>query len=1595
MTELVKEQPEQKEAVMAPQDYTGDPAANALVSSYIGNVKISGVICAAVFAPMLIFYLLKIVGLQLNFLSTSIIGILIVSALSGIIRKEIETYKRLVRVELQRQQGLRQLDTDIESAEWLNLILGRFWLIFEPVISDIVTGSVNQILDQYTPSFIDSIGLSEFTLGTVAPRLANFRGITKTDDDIIRFDCDAIFEPKDSEDLVVTKDERNSKIVLSTRIGKGVMGVEIPVLVKNIGFSAQAQIELQTMQGFPFVKIVKLQLPQHPSVQFVLKPLKGMDLMDLPGLNAFLQTLIRDIVGMLFVHPNAFVLDLDAIMNGDYVVGEQAIGILLIKVYEARGLKNMESFGVSDPFAKVKIGGKEVARTKIIDNNLNPYFNESFYVIVHSLNDTFELGIYDKDLIKDSMMGSYKSTLAEFGLDQNPKTNDMWKPLSMKESRQSGKDSKSSLPDLSMPSIGGKGGKSSKGDVRFELSFYPLPSVEQVADAAQQLTQDASRSANQQQSAPSAGVLRVTVHQLKELDTKRTNIGVFSPYVEVLHFGNVVFKSKVVKRKNNPSFEQTFQLFIRDTTFDQLKFVAYDHRELSNNVELGDCVLTLNEIIKNLNKKTNKIEWWSLRNVNSGQIRLSFQFTPVEFDHAVPHLSLTGKNIALPAIGVLRVKVIEALDLKNAQNVGISDPYVNIVYAGMIRAKTDIIESSLEPMWNETHYILVQDDSLKGKLFFEIFDFNNLQKDKKMGDAEFDLKQLESSNTKQNADASSAQEFWIPVTLSKKQAGSLRVELSFHRTIVPKAIEDVAESAAPLADGSAKDVGGTKIIESSNNVASTQLSNIDDFRSGILSIEIEQIELDKATQLKNEDDIPEPYLEFYDSTGSIYSNEIASLYEYNTIAMRNAVEGSKSTLFGSIRKLGGSAAKGSNDLDSLMNSLQNKNEAAIKNARNFVLVERKLSNKKGLDVAMDEQFELFVTDVESASLLVVCKDYARPKGLPGVAGLSNVSRIISGNGNKKELKGSPRESDSEAEDEPKKVERAQMLMHPILGKNEILIKDLLQDVAKQQSQAVIVDTNEATSSSAAQSDGQKTVNQSLWRKLVSIKSEGNPISGRFKIKVNFKPVPLNEDQLYAEQLLWLTNSGNLSVNVMEGHNLPAVDTSGSSDPFVVLKLNSDKSVKTKVVKKNNKNPRYNETFNFELKNRAASRLYIEVYDWNQFEGNKLMGYIPVDCSKFLADESQEVQLALLDEDSGEPLKSIDGLPSTLQLKFTFKPDAKLAAFKRRRPKNKNLLQNTLGTAVISPMNDAVGLISGTALAAQKMMHFKRSNKEKKKAEGAMSITSVASSYEFSGQSDTEPPVVDNLPAKQADAPLENAAGKNVGDLQKTVPEPSALAPIGGLNTSLQNSTQSLSENGTLLVTVVECMNLKAVDKGGSSDPFVKVKFSRKEDQNQANNQHSEKRSLFHGVGSSKDVLEKVHFKTKHVKKNLNPVFNEQFVLPVSVKKDDGLMISLGIRDHNTFGNAVDIGDLQLDVWQLFANAQHESENLQVVDFTSTPGQVLNGGNGQIRVKLEYRAGLAPSELSPRSRFGSNASLSSGGGMSDEMKKSRSFLSGKN
>src|SRR5215213_2140068 len=91
-----------------------------------------------------------------------------------------------------------------------------------------------------------------------------------------------------------------------------------------------------------------------------------------------------------------------------YFYIETAIGILKLTIFSAKGLRNAERFGTSDPYIKITIhGNKELAKTKVIEDTLNPVWNETHYLTLTTLNEFLKFELWDSNgLSKDKPLGT-------------------------------------------------------------------------------------------------------------------------------------------------------------------------------------------------------------------------------------------------------------------------------------------------------------------------------------------------------------------------------------------------------------------------------------------------------------------------------------------------------------------------------------------------------------------------------------------------------------------------------------------------------------------------------------------------------------------------------------------------------------------------------------------------------------------------------------------------------------------------------------------------------------------------------------------------------------------------------------------------------------------------------------------------------------------------------------------------------------------------------------------------------------------------------------------------------------------------------------
>lgn len=87
--------------------------------------------------------------------------------------------------------------------------------------------------------------MTTFTLGNKAPKIDSVRTYPKTPDDEVIMEWALSFTPNDVEDLTPkeARNKVNPKIALSIRVGMGVVGAGLPILLEDISFTGKLRIK--------------------------------------------------------------------------------------------------------------------------------------------------------------------------------------------------------------------------------------------------------------------------------------------------------------------------------------------------------------------------------------------------------------------------------------------------------------------------------------------------------------------------------------------------------------------------------------------------------------------------------------------------------------------------------------------------------------------------------------------------------------------------------------------------------------------------------------------------------------------------------------------------------------------------------------------------------------------------------------------------------------------------------------------------------------------------------------------------------------------------------------------------------------------------------------------------------------------------------------------------------------------------------------------------------------------------------------------------------------------------------------------------------
>ncbi|KAJ3098015.1 hypothetical protein HDU97_004375 [Phlyctochytrium planicorne] len=1467
--------------------------------------------CALLIAFGLSFsYILGRLGFSLTWIL--ILLVLVGTAFS----QNITAMKHTISVQTTKNLAVRRLESESETVEWFNKFLSRMWVQMEPVLSASLKETAESSLAPHTVPI--------FTLGSAAPRIESIRTIEKTSDDVHIMDWDLNLTPVD-EDVFTTRDKelgaiKGSKIEIRIKMFR--------ILISNIEFSGKLRVGLKFMTKYPHIKLVEYSFLEQPYINFKLRPLKGIDIMD-TGLSSLVSGVLTTILSG-YVEPNKNIFDMESFFEGSD--SDVPVGVLKVTIFEAKDLKNVELGGVSDPYAKVFIGGEEVARTSEVSTTLSPYWGETYFVVIMKSTldippdlgptakrpDELRIQIFDKnDTLSDKSMGFTDSLhlskwvkLLESGSKSitknstNPSSNPPSAPLSPVSVPPTPSDMLGKAPfdprrltsadrnklinewgspfpeesDVWKHVMHENGGKP-KGEVRIDLSYYPLPKAEEPVDPndgkveekeldaaalkakevaqaeAAKIKEEAAKAWAEAEAKLTTGIITIVVHQAKELPCAKTVSPVCGlslsglPRAPVSPSNHLGYTS-AGNRTNNPVWDHTFTYFMADS--DAASFV-FEVRESKDGKFLGQVVVPVKDIVQ---KKSGdaSADWFKLSGT-SGKVRITFKWLPLDMENAHSNAEIVRKE----PIGMLKVTVLEAKGVANVEAFRKSDPYAKLNLSRRLVGSTHVKDNTLDPVWNEIFYAVCY--SRNETLRIDLFDSNKVKKDLSLGSIEFAVEELINPSS---WDLTSSDQVDSTLKAKKKKsdqeigAGEGQEaddETDDHEVNEDKDLKRQTWLLKQKTDG-------LKIVRKGNfldvwaPIYITKSANIED--------------ADKKDNEKGSRTLAAPPLLTASSTalnlvgaGGAKPGQRGHIHleiEMLDVVQNFYVRPKTTEEIGALRKL---------RLDAMavemLKPAEEKTEAEEKSMKPMASYSDLL---KGKDVETDVAHQMLVNYVDPPGIM---------KKFP--AGIVRL-RVH-------EAKGLAESHNYYAEflidDEVAghtRVQRKQT--NPVWDSSfDVFFKNCMKQKAKIQLRRGGDDLKRNPGSDPIvgvwNADLESIVGyRNMWVTLHPNGWEGEV--GQMRISVGYAPIDMEADEDSSK------NMGILYADIVDAVHLEAVDSGGTSDPYCVAYINDKAIHKTKVHKKQ-LSPTFNETFLVNVRSRLRSTVEIVVRDHNAIGKHTVLGTATIHLAKIAPDILYVALLPLEGARGGYIRLKLLFLPQVLDESafdddhngVDTKEDGRLAKFTKG-----------LGSSVLGGVTSSLESIGGKG--------------EPKQQQGGMTAEALASSRNAPVRSFGEP-----IPEKYATTDT-TAATRSI---------------------STSESLQALIEEkhrqqlyGTVVLTIDAARNLKAVDEGGKSDPYVKVV------------------QLVHGK-------EKVLLKTRVIKKTLDPVWSNETV-QIRVPPNTVRII---MKDKNLFSDSKPMGEIELDFTTLLLGKDKAAGPLSQFDVWLPLGM---GGMGELHVVGIYK-----------------------------------------
>lgn len=557
-----------------------------------------------------------------------------------------------------------------ESVEWMNSLVGIVWNLINPEMFAAMADTLEDVMQaSVPPQIIQNVQVSSIGLGDQAFKILSLRALPSAEEDKGHAKKEAGGGELDDDEKAKKKEQRELEgeddadmkyynleasfayhaIPAKGVIGKaknlhlelifylgiqGLFGVPLPIFVELNGIIGTIRLRFQLTPNAPFLRNVTFTFMGLPKIDASAVPLtsKGINVLDLPLISGFVNSSIAAALDE-YVAPKSLIMDMSKILQGDAVKKEtDAIGLIYIKIKNAKGIAGQDRSGKSDPFITLAFSqfGKPVYCTRIIEQDLNPSWNEQTCLLVYqdqlTAGEKLSIELWDSDMItSDDVVGKVKFDLRDLIKDYSNK-------ISNREDRLC--DEKDELlPGTLYWDIGYFPRAEFKASMKTDGVDVAVPEEirhrEEFADDKGVITtkQEADVTTIPPDPSLPTGICCVLIHQIDNLEVHRPagSFGSYSPwtpaqltgentdeeahdlpssYCTVLQNDELVFKTRTKVRSSNPIIYAQTERFVRDWRTAVFTITCRDSVNREHDPILGAVTIKLSEVLQTSSQNT-------------------------------------------------------------------------------------------------------------------------------------------------------------------------------------------------------------------------------------------------------------------------------------------------------------------------------------------------------------------------------------------------------------------------------------------------------------------------------------------------------------------------------------------------------------------------------------------------------------------------------------------------------------------------------------------------------------------------------------------------------------------------------------------------------------------------------------------------------------------------------------------------------------------------------------------------------------------------------------------------------------------------------